>query len=252
MAREAPGKKAQARDDEYRADDVTLLGFDLVLEPQPHECHGAGQGDRDEDVAARRKAAHPGEPDHAPPLGPCHNRQGNPVVGKDRVDQCERRSPQDQHHSRRNVHGFMLPDRAPVTEVEDRRSSATTIGVRWGSCSRDSGRAAVSRWVGMPMRRAEGATLPRTERPKPRPKKGSAYDIVAIASSAGGVTAMTNLVAALPADFGAIVLCVQHLDPRHRSLMAEVIGRRSKLPVVQAADAMKVEKSHVYLAPPDR
>ncbi len=102
------------------------------------------------------------------------------------------------------------------------------------------------------MRRAEGATLPRTERPKPRPKKGSAYDIVAIASSAGGVTAMTNLVAALPADFGAIVLCVQHLDPRHRSLMAEVIGRRSKLPVVQAADAMKVEKSHVYLAPPDR
>ncbi len=56
----------------------------------------------------------------------------------------------------------------------------------------------------------------------------------------------------LPADFGAIVVCVQHLDPRRRSLMPEVVGRRSHMPVAQASDGMTVEPGHAYLAPPDR
>jgi two-component system chemotaxis response regulator CheB len=56
----------------------------------------------------------------------------------------------------------------------------------------------------------------------------------------------------LPADFPAIVVCVQHLDPRHRSLMPQVVGRRSKMPVDQATEGMALEKGHVYLAPPDR
>ena len=78
------------------------------------------------------------------------------------------------------------------------------------------------------------------------------FDIVAIASSAGGVTALAEVLQKLPRDFDAIVVCVQHLDPRHRSLMPEVIGRRSKMPVKQAVEAMTLEPSHVYLAPPDR
>jgi two-component system chemotaxis response regulator CheB len=47
------------------------------------------------------------------------------------------------------------------------------------------------------------------------------------------------------------VVVVQHLDPRHRSLMPEVIGRRSSLPVHEARDGMTVERGSVYLAPPD-
>jgi len=88
-----------------------------------------------------------------------------------------------------------------------------------------------------------------------RPTQGRAhppFDIVALAASAGGVFALTEILGKLPAQFPAIVVVVQHLDPRHRSLMPEIFGRRSQLPVDQALDGMKVEPRHVYLAPPDR
>jgi two-component system chemotaxis response regulator CheB len=73
---------------------------------------------------------------------------------------------------------------------------------------------------------------------------------VAIAASAGGLTALTAILGRLPATFRAIVVVVQHLDPRHRSLMPEIIGRRSSLPVHQAVEGSEVQVGHVYLAPP--
>jgi len=78
------------------------------------------------------------------------------------------------------------------------------------------------------------------------------FEIIAIAASAGGLTALTSVLGVLPAGFGATVVVVQHLDPRHRSLMPEIIGRRSSLPVHQAEDGAEVREGHVYLAPPDR
>ncbi len=94
------------------------------------------------------------------------------------------------------------------------------------------------------------ATTP--ERRQHRPGREPAFDIVALASSAGGVHALTQVLGGLPAGFPAIVVVVQHLDPRHRSLMPEIFGRRAKLPVFQAADGMDVAPGNVYLAPPDR
>src|SRR3977135_1663163 len=78
------------------------------------------------------------------------------------------------------------------------------------------------------------------------------YEIVAIAASAGGLGALTAILGKLPAQFAAIIVVVQHLDPRHRSLMPQVVGRRSTLPVHHAVDAMTFEVGHVYLAPPDQ
>jgi two-component system chemotaxis response regulator CheB len=78
------------------------------------------------------------------------------------------------------------------------------------------------------------------------------FEIVAMAASAGGLAAVTHVLSGLPANFGAIVVFVQHLDPRHRSLMPEIMSRRSKLPVTQAVDGMDLEPGHVYLAPPDK
>jgi two-component system, chemotaxis family, protein-glutamate methylesterase/glutaminase len=79
-----------------------------------------------------------------------------------------------------------------------------------------------------------------------------AFDIVAFAASAGGVFALTEILGKLPARFPAIVVVVQHLDPRHRSLMPQIVGRRSNLPVFQSIDGMEVQRGTVYLAPPDR
>lgn len=85
-----------------------------------------------------------------------------------------------------------------------------------------------------------------------RPRRPSrAFDIVAIAASAGGVVALGRLLGAIPGNFGAIILIVQHVDPRHRSLMPLVVGRRSSLPVAHAEDGVSVKPGHAYLAPPD-
>lgn len=81
---------------------------------------------------------------------------------------------------------------------------------------------------------------------------GPAYEIVAVAASAGGLTALSELLAPLPADFAATLVIVQHLDPRHRSLLADILSRRTVLTVKQAAEGDTLHPACVYIAPPDR
>jgi two-component system chemotaxis response regulator CheB len=80
----------------------------------------------------------------------------------------------------------------------------------------------------------------------------AAFDVVAMAASAGGLGAIGQVLAGLPAVFPAAVVVVQHLDPRHRSLMAELLGRRTNLRVKQAQDGDWLIPATVYIAPPDR
>jgi two-component system, chemotaxis family, protein-glutamate methylesterase/glutaminase len=84
------------------------------------------------------------------------------------------------------------------------------------------------------------------------PHPGAAFDVIAIAASAGGLRALTTVFSELPADFPAAVTVVQHLDPRHRSLMAELLSRQSRLTITQASDGEQLKPSSVYVAPPDR
>ena len=78
------------------------------------------------------------------------------------------------------------------------------------------------------------------------------FDIVAVASSAGGLAALTMLLSSVPSDLPASLLVVQHLDPRHRSLMAEILARRTPLVVKQAQSGETAEPGTVYIAPPDK
>ena len=77
------------------------------------------------------------------------------------------------------------------------------------------------------------------------------FDIIAMAASAGGLNALTHVLAALPRDFPVGILVVQHLDPRHRSLMADILGRRTALKVAEAAHGHRVRPGLIYVAPPD-
>jgi two-component system chemotaxis response regulator CheB len=79
----------------------------------------------------------------------------------------------------------------------------------------------------------------------------SSYDVVAFAASAGGLSALKEVLQGLPEDFPAAVIIVQHLDPRHRSLMADILSRHSKLSVKQAEAEDKIEAGSVYIAPPN-
>ncbi len=77
------------------------------------------------------------------------------------------------------------------------------------------------------------------------------FEIVALAASAGGLQALSQVLSDLPADFPAPIVVVQHLDPRHRSLMAQILSRRTPLQVRQAAEGDALESGVVYIAPPD-
>lgn len=78
------------------------------------------------------------------------------------------------------------------------------------------------------------------------------FDIVAIAASAGGLRAISQILAALPADFPAAIVVVQHLDPRHRSLMADILSRRTALRVEEAREGTHLNLGTAYIAPPNR
>ena len=61
-----------------------------------------------------------------------------------------------------------------------------------------------------------------------RPRlSNAAFDVIAMAASAGGLTALSQILIALPSDFPAAILAVQHLDLRHRTIMAEILSRRT-------------------------
>jgi len=72
-----------------------------------------------------------------------------------------------------------------------------------------------------------------------------------MAASAGGLEAVSELLAALPAESGVACIVVQHLDPGHESLLTEILAKRTSLPVVQAHDGVVAEPDHVYVIPPN-
>lgn len=87
---------------------------------------------------------------------------------------------------------------------------------------------------------------------RPQGKASRAFDIVALAASAGGVQALSRVVGALGEDFPAPVLIVQHVDRRHKSLLAEILQRRTPLRVNEAVEGDRIVRGHIYVAPPDK
>ncbi|MEO0350724.1 MAG: chemotaxis protein CheB [Cyanobacteria bacterium P01_A01_bin.15] len=78
------------------------------------------------------------------------------------------------------------------------------------------------------------------------------FEVIAIATSAGGLNALSQVLGGLPANFPTAIVVVQHLDPRHRSLMADILSRRTPLAVKQATAADRLQPGNVYIAPPNR
>ena len=77
------------------------------------------------------------------------------------------------------------------------------------------------------------------------------FPIVAIGASAGGLEAFSNLLRSLPAEPGLALIFIPHLDPTHESAMVELLSRTTRLPVLQAAEGMRVAVNRVYVLPPN-
>ncbi|MAQ38905.1 MAG: chemotaxis protein CheB [Thioclava sp.] len=74
--------------------------------------------------------------------------------------------------------------------------------------------------------------------------------VVGIGASAGGLEALRDLLEPARVDDPSAYVVVQHLDPNHESLLAELLGRSTSLEVLQAEDGAKLEAGHVYTIPP--
>jgi two-component system, chemotaxis family, CheB/CheR fusion protein len=83
------------------------------------------------------------------------------------------------------------------------------------------------------------------------PRQAS-FPIVGIGASAGGLEAFRQLLRALPTDTGMAYVLVQHLDPRHESILAELLSQTTKMPVSEVKGDIRVEPNRVYVIPPSQ
>src|SRR4051812_43819331 len=76
------------------------------------------------------------------------------------------------------------------------------------------------------------------------------FPVVAIGASAGGIEAYTEFFKAMPADSGMAFVLILHLPPEHNSMLADILGKHTKMPVKQVENGMKIEPNHVYVIRP--
>jgi len=81
-------------------------------------------------------------------------------------------------------------------------------------------------------------------------KPDSHFPIVGIGASAGGLEALDELFDHMPPDTGMSFVVVTHQHPGHTSLLPELLGKHTKMPVAEATDGVKLQPNHVYVAPP--
>ena len=83
-------------------------------------------------------------------------------------------------------------------------------------------------------------------------KPGEAPNVVVIGASAGGVSALQELVSALPEDLDAAILIVLHVLAEAESFLPHILARAGRLPAAHARDGELLETGRIYVAPPDR
>jgi two-component system CheB/CheR fusion protein len=84
-----------------------------------------------------------------------------------------------------------------------------------------------------------------------KPSPGTPVRVVGIGASAGGLDAFIELISAIPVRSGLAFVLVQHLDPRHESMLVDILSGATVIPVHEVADEMLIERDHVYVIPPD-
>jgi two-component system CheB/CheR fusion protein len=85
-----------------------------------------------------------------------------------------------------------------------------------------------------------------------RPAVPAESQLVVIGSSAGGIEALSRVVASLPADFPAPIVIAQHLDPRRPSHLHEILARHATLPVRVVEEREALEDGVIFVVPSNR
>lgn len=73
--------------------------------------------------------------------------------------------------------------------------------------------------------------------------------VVGMGASAGGLEALERFFERADTEMAVAYVVVQHLSPDHKSLMADILGKRTRLPVTEAEDGVVLEPGRVYVVP---
>jgi len=80
----------------------------------------------------------------------------------------------------------------------------------------------------------------------------SVLPIIGIGASAGGLEALEQFFSHAPDNMGVAFVVVQHLDPSHKCMMAELLQRTTAMKVLEAQNRMKIKPDCVYVNPPNK
>ena len=112
-----------------------------------------------------------------------------------------------------------------------------------------------------PERKQASSKEQKPARPEPQgtpPEEGgqrsleAAFPIVGIGASAGGLEALELFLGNVPEGSGMAFVIVQHLDPTHKGIMAELLQRATAMQVIQVKDRTRVQPDCVYVIPPNK
>ncbi len=87
---------------------------------------------------------------------------------------------------------------------------------------------------------------------KKKPEQGISFPIVGIGASAGGLETLNAFFSIMPPDSNMAFVVIQHLSPKHKSIMASLVDKHTRMTVEQIENGAKLEPNHVYLNPPGK
>ncbi|MBU7005167.1 chemotaxis protein CheB [Phosphitispora fastidiosa] len=73
--------------------------------------------------------------------------------------------------------------------------------------------------------------------------------IVGVGASAGGLESFSRLLRNLPVDTGMAFVLVQHMEPKHKSILADILSRTTNMPVIDVKNKTVVKPDHIYVIP---
>ncbi len=88
--------------------------------------------------------------------------------------------------------------------------------------------------------------------PEPKEQRVQPSLVIGLGASAGGIKALQQFFANVPARSGAAYVVILHLSPDHDSMLAEVLQTTASIPVEQVRERVTIEPDHVYVIPPHK
>ena len=78
------------------------------------------------------------------------------------------------------------------------------------------------------------------------------FFVVGIGASAGGLKALEEFFEHMPTNSNAAFVVIQHLSPDFKSLMKELLARRTPMAIYRVKEGMRLQPNSIYLIPPGK